>query len=1002
MRRHLVLATGLLAIVAGQGTAEDKPLPRVPPTEPAKAVATLRLQNGFRAELIAAEPLIADPVAITYDENGRAYVVEMIDYPYADPTHDRPWEEQTSPPLGQIRRLEDVDGDGRFDKSTVFADSLSWPSGIAVWKGGVYVAATPDVWYFKDTDGDGRADIRRKVFTGFRKFNVQAVMNNLQWGLDHHLYGAGSSNSGSIRSGNADDPMKGTPLGRNDFRFDPRTEDLEIVSGGARFGQAVDDWGERFLCNIRNPVQHVVLPAEALRRNPFAQVSTSLQDVVDSGDAVAVFQISPPEPWRVLNSQRLAADTSTKSPFDSTVASGYVTSSSGVTIYRGAAYPAEYRGNAFTGEVAGNLVMRYILSPDGVTYRGTRAHERVEFLASTDNWFRPVNFANAPDGTLHVLDMYRETIEHPWSIPDDLKARVDLTSGRDRGRIYRLLPPEFPADFTPPPAPRLGSATTAELVAALENPNGWWRDTAHRLLFERQDAAAIEPLRQLLEASSSPVTRVHALWSLNGLEALTNDNLTGALQDADSHVREAAVQLAAERLPEHPDLLSSLLPLASDTSIRVRFHTALAFGNVRDSRTTAALATIARRDAADRWMQAAIVSSLSGDDGTRFLTELLSDGEFLQTPPAAPLCASMARTIAASGDDAGVRAVLESLAAHDTVETNQLRRDVLVGLGQGLQRRRKSLAQLATGDDFAGRPLVERERENASQVAGNGELPPEVRIRAIELLGCFDDATAGDTLRSLLTASHPSEVQSAAVAAMAKFAEPSLAGILLERYRSLTPSVQQSVVDVLLTRQEWVPPLFDAMEQGLVPINRIAPARRTVYMQSANAAIRDRARKVFASDQPGPRKGAIDSYRPSLSLAGDVARGETVFRRECSQCHRLGGAGFDVGPNLATIRNRSPEELLTQILDPNREVSPNFLQYVVVTQTGELQTGVIVAETPHAVTLRAAEGKEQVLLRSEIEELRSAGQSLMPEGLEQKITPQEMADLIAYLLANRN
>ncbi len=296
MKQPHFLLTMILAIpwLASPESAYGQ-LPRVAPTEPAAAAKTIQLQNGFRAELIAAEPLISDPIAMQYDENGLAYVIEMNDYPFSDKSHDKAWKEQTSEALGRVRILEDTDDDGIFDKSTVFADKLSWPSGVALWKGGVYVTATPDVWYLKDTDGDRRADIRRKVFTGFRKYNVQAVMNNLHWGLDHRIYAAGSSNGGQVASLAKDkDDSKPFLIRRNDFRFDPRSERFEVISGGARFGHAQNDWGDRFLCDIRNPIQHVVLPARYLRRNSFLPVTSALNDVVDSGDAIAVYQISPP------------------------------------------------------------------------------------------------------------------------------------------------------------------------------------------------------------------------------------------------------------------------------------------------------------------------------------------------------------------------------------------------------------------------------------------------------------------------------------------------------------------------------------------------------------------------------------------------------------------------------------------------------------------------------------------------------------------------------------
>src|SRR5688572_20423496 len=233
-------------------------LPRVAPISAREAEKNFRVLDGFSMELLAAEPLVASPVAMTYDQNGRAYVCEMRDYPYTDKArHQRNQENPTDEAIGTVRLLEDSDGDGAFEKSNMFASGLAWPTGIACWKGGVFVAATPDIWYLKGTDGDGEADLRRKVFAGFRKLNVQSVMNNLIWGLDHKIHGAGGSNGGQIRLGKAPE-AKPLVMSRNDFCFDPVTEEFELLSGGARFGATVDDWGHRFLCDIRNPAQHVV------------------------------------------------------------------------------------------------------------------------------------------------------------------------------------------------------------------------------------------------------------------------------------------------------------------------------------------------------------------------------------------------------------------------------------------------------------------------------------------------------------------------------------------------------------------------------------------------------------------------------------------------------------------------------------------------------------------------------------------------------------------------
>src|SRR5687768_5763779 len=223
-------------------------------------------------------------------------------------------------------------------------------------------------------------------------------------------------------------------MGRHDFRINPLTDDFESRSGGARFGGTFDDWGHRFLCDIRNPAQHVVLPVRYLARNPYLAPRSVLNDMAEAGDQLPVYRISPPEPWRVLRAQRWAGERDIVMPRSELVGAGVVTSSSGITSYRGAAYPEKYRGNVFVCEPAGNLLYRLQLIPDGPTFRANRVDLQAEMVASTDPWFRAVNLVNAPDGTLHVIDMYRENIEHPWSITDDIHAAVDLESGRYRGR----------------------------------------------------------------------------------------------------------------------------------------------------------------------------------------------------------------------------------------------------------------------------------------------------------------------------------------------------------------------------------------------------------------------------------------------------------------------------------------------------------------------------------------------------------------------------------------
>ncbi len=992
--------------------AEEERLPRVPPRGPAEALKTFETLDGFRMELLAAEPLVTDPVTMVYDENGLAYVAEMLDYPYTDKSSDQPFVERTSDlPLGRVRVLEDTDGDGDFDRGTVFADELSWPTGLALWKGGLFVAATPDVWYLKDTDGDHRADVRRKIFSGFRKFNVQAVMNNLAWGLDHRIYGAGSSNGGQIRPAERPDARVWT-LGRNDFRFDPRDESFELLSGGARFGNTFDDWGNRFVCNIRNPVQHVVLPARYLARNPYLSVAAAVHDAAAAGDTLPVYRISPPEAWRAVRAARLIAEANPATPRSETAAEGYFTSSSGITIYRGAAYPARYYGNAFLGEVAGNLVHRQVLSPDGVTFRAERGDAKTEFVRSTDNWFRPVNYVNAPDGTLHVLDMYRETIEHPWSIPDDIKAQLDLESGRDRGRIYRLAPP----GFGPPPAPpRLGEASVAELVAQLENPNAWWRETAHRLLFERQSPAAVAPLRRLLAESRHPLARLHALWSLEGLEALSEGDLLLALRDKSPCMREHAVRLAERRLTASQELAEHVMALAADEAVRVRFQVAFSLGELLgapagaeqpNSRlrgdALAALAGIARRDATDAWVRTAVLSSVS-EAAPALLAHLLADRQFVAGAEAARLLQDLAAIIGARHRAAELAEALRAIAAVDEQGDADAQAGLLIGLAAGLRRAGalKSGGLLASDLIAAGSPtarLIARQTERAQALLADGEAPLDRRLQAIDLLAISGYGQASPSLAGLLSPREPQEVQRQAVRILSGYSEPAVAVLLLRNYAALTPGVRGEIIIALLARRERLAALLDALEDRRLNAADIPAARRKLLLEHADPNLRRRAAALLSQDAPTPRRQVLDDYRSALSLLGDRPRGQRVFQRECQTCHRLGESGHDVGPSLLTIKHRTREEVLTHVLDPNREVAPNFQEYVVALDDGRVIAGIIADETATSVTLRRAERIDETILRRNIDEMSSTGHSLMPEGLEKKINHQEMADLLEYLL----
>ncbi len=976
-----------LAVLA----AEPLKFSVTPPTAPAEAEKTFETMHGFRMELLAAEPLVTDPVAIAYDEDGRAYVAEMNDYPYTDKAqHKASQENPTDAPIGKIRLLVDDDGDGKFDRSTVFADGLSWPTGIACWKGGVIVTATPDVWYFKDTDGDGKADEREKLLTGFKKLNVQAVMNSPVWGLDNRLYLAGGSNGGEIaRPG-------GKPLAmrRADVQLDPRDMSIALVSGGARFGNTRDDWGNRFLCNIRNPAQHIVIESRYLARQPYLPAMSPLVDVAESGDQIPVHRASPPEAWRELRAKRWSADSTVTAhmPRSELVGTGVVTSSSGITVYRGDAYPAEYRGNLFVADVAGNLFYRLVTEPDGVTFKAKRVDGDHEFCAGRDVWFRPVNFTNAPDGCLHVCDMYREVIEHPWSLPDDIHAALDLERGRDAGRLYRLAPP----DFKPRATPKLSQANTAELVALLAHPNAWHRDTAHRLIFERQDQSAAPALREMLSKHTDARARLHALWSLVGLDALEPEDLVATLLDHDEHVRVAAVQLAEPRLQGSGLFHASVLGLASDSSPLVRFQVALSLGAAMDAEGARALETIASRDLADPWARTAILSSAGSQLGEIAAVVLrvanAPDAGAFKSPAADQFVTAAGAIIGGSTDPAGCGHFLDA-AREAAAQRPALAEAALLGLANGVGRRGKSPVDFATTP--AARAWLQAVATKAKARALDPHASIDVRLSAVALLTLADFPSLQTLAPKLLGAREPDAVRVAFVRLLQERHEPGVAALLLDSWPALTPASREAAATALVSRKEWLEPLLGAIESQRVKPAEISPAVRAALQRSPVVALRERAAKLFAAT--GSRQEVLARYQPVLAMRGDAAKGRAVFDTACANCHRKGDAGRDIGPNLATIAAWSAEQLLTNILDPNREVSPNFMLYTVEMKDGRALAGIIAAETESGLTLKRLDGIEESVGRAEIAELKVTGTSPMPEGLEAAMSAAQMADLIAFL-----
>ena len=959
-------------------------LPRLAPREPGDSLQALTVLPGFRVELVAAEPLVVDPISLSYDERGRMFVVCM-----------RGYSENAGDHLGQVRLLEDINGDGRFDRSSVYVDKLSWPTGVICYDGGVFVAVAPDVRYYKDTDGDGVADFRKVLYTGFGRSNVQGLVNSLRWGLDNRIHGATSSAGGSVRRIDAPGDAREIPLRGRDFAFDPRTGELAATSGGGQHGLSFDNWGRKFVSSNSSHLEMVMFEERYARRNRSLPVPSARRLIAADGGQAEVFRQSPVEPWRIVRTRLRVAGTVPGPVEGGGRAAGYFTGATGVTIYRGDAWPEEFHGQAFIGDVGSNIVHRKKLEPRGVGFVGERVDRGREFLASEEVWFRPVQFANAPDGTLHVIDMYREVIEHPKSLPPMIKKHLDLNSGRDRGRIYRIVP----EDFRPRPPPRLDRATTEELVATLEHRNGWHRETAARLLYQRQDLRAAEGLEAMARESEYPLGRLHALYALDGLGGVTAELILQALQDLHGRVREHAVRLAERVAGDSAAVREALYRMVGDEDDRVRYQLAFTLGEFSGEGRHAALARIARRDGGDPWIRLAVLSSVA-EGGGEVLSRLSADNAFRRSGAGRQMLGALASMIGAQNQRDATAETLRSLEALFR-EDPEVAAFLVRELGRGLERSGSPLRELLASRAGAAGEILEGLLEDARRIAVDGGRKPAERCEAARTLALGSFARGGEILARLLDSREPRSVQIAALAALSRFADAGVAGAVLKAWPGFSPRVRERAVDVLLARPERTRQLLDAVDDDRVRPTDLGPSRIRWLRSHRDRPIRERAGTVLADVKLRRRQDVVESYRGVLKLEGVPERGKAIFKNNCATCHQVEGVGNEIGPSLLAMHNRGAEAMLLAVLDPNREVNPQYLEYLIVSRTGRLITGLISAETATSVTLRRGDEQTDTVLRTEIESLSSSGLSIMPEGLEKEIDRQGMADLIAYLLHAR-
>lgn len=999
--QYLPLSFSIFLVIAIFLGASCTQLPNV---ENDISLKQFSLQDGFQIELFVAEPLVQDPVDMEIDEEGRLFVVEMSGYPL------------DLGRSGRIKQLVDSDNDGVPDQSILFADSLLLPTGIMRWKKGFIVTDTPDVLYLEDTDGDGKADKREVLLTGFALSNPQHNLNNPAYGLDNWIYLANEGYFTTIDYkelfGDEGAPVhypgvSGTPklpknAGDRNVRFKPDQHALEMCAASTQFGQAFDPWGHHFQTSNFHPLWHEVIAARYLQRNPDLLAAEAAQYLPDE-------PINEVFPTSQSPEHQLLTDV------------GVITSGCGVNWYTGGAFPKTFNDVLFLCEPVHNLLQANKIMPQGATFSSHRLKEGEEFLSSTDTWFRPSNTYIGPDGALYVIDYHRKIIEHPEWMSDEVNESGQLYEGSDKGRIYRITKTGS-AQANWLGQIKLSSQSPMEWVPYLNDKNSWWRTTAQRLLvYENAGGKEVEAaIKQVAASAQGQAGRIHALWTLEGLEKTDIDLLRQAAQDPIAGIRENAIQLIELHLEDDSSLAEMLLSLENDPDPRVRFQLLCTLGFIETAAAQAARERLLVKDLESEWTHLAALSATPGQEmalfqwassnlrgkmdqgGSLFMKNLSAligrKHEAAELNQLISILSSLPTTIQAAalkGLALGLPSDSKSLAAGNREklltwalhEDRDIRSASLVLLRKtGLPSIKKSLAET---------------RQVAQAIAENPAANEALRADAIGLLDILGAADFQAFFKKQIDPQTPPVMQKAAIQGLAAAAGTGNAEFLLDKWDQLTPPVRATLVSSFRPYPDRMHLLLSAVEEGKIAAQGIGPKQVFEILKNDDKSVRRKATLLFQRTN-GEREAVLAEYQAVLNTPGDFARGKIVYEAECASCHQLGGeSGYPLGPDLASIRNRTTASILHDILIPNAAIADGYDVWTVKTNASEEYSGIIAGESPSSITLRYLEVEDQVISRTDIAELDSAPTSLMTTGLEQNINQQEMADLLAFLKNQR-
>jgi putative membrane-bound dehydrogenase-like protein len=950
---------------------------------PEEAVKRMKVPEGFQVKLVACEPEVRQPVTMTFDDRGRLWVIQYLQYPnpaglkpvkvdqYLRTVYDGVPEPPPRGPRGadRITIYEQTRGDGRFHKVKDFVTGLNLASGMALGYGGVFVAQPPYLLFYPDRNGDDIPDSDPEVLlTGFGMQDAHAFANSLQWGPDGWLYGAqGSTVTANIR---------GITFQQGIWRYHPITREFELFAegGGNTWGLDFDQHGNAIAgTNYGHSVMlHQVQGAYYVK-------GFSKHGELQNPYAFGYFDHVPYKGFK----------------------GGHVTC--GGIIYQGGAFPRPFENSYIAANPLANAIYWHVMEPRASSFT---AHFGGDFLIGNDTWFRPVDLEVGPDGALYIADWYDKRINH-----------VDPVDNWDRtnGRIYKIE-----AKGTPPVTGLpLNKKSSRELVGLLSQPNDWYVRTARRILAERRDPTVRPVLRRMLVSHRDHLA-LEALWALYVSGGLDDQLAVQLLQHPNEDVRCWTVRLLGDRKRLSQDLQAALVQLAAkEPSCVVRCQLACSCKRLPGTQGLPIVKELLQRtqDVKDPFIPLLLwwaIEDKAASDREQVL-QLLAAPEAWHNPLIRQTVVErLSRRYLAAGSSADLTSCARLLALAPGLEESEL---VLSGMekalaGRVLKRMPQELqtpfAQLWQAQTLPRSLMPVSVRLGdahayalATVLIRDPKVPQGERIRFMEILGQTGDPHSVRPLLSVFESGEPPALRLAALSALQSFADPEIGETVLRLYARLPGELRGRAQTLLCSRAASARAFVQAVDQGKIDPKEVSFDQVRRILLHNNKDLQPLIEKHWGKigqAATGEKIARINSIRHMLGTGvGDPSKGKVLFTQKCGICHALFGEGNKIGPDLTTADRKNTEFLVTSIVDPSAVIRNEYLAYVATTSNGRLLTGLIVEATPRTVTLVDAKNERTTLPRDELEELKPSGQSLMPERILDDLDEQQIRDLLSYV-----